>query len=625
MGEKEIIPANDLFGNQRQKADNRPSITSTLIAVSEKLAAFSGLTWLAAVLLPVLIFLAYPLPRGDYDLWWQMALGKYYLTHQTPVVDHSIFSWTPSDPGWIYNTFLGSIIIYVMYSWMGGFGLWLFQWLIFLGIFLSFYVFLRLIGHRLDITAITLIAAVGLSCTASCSFYKPELFSPLILAWMGVIFLFAKLRHQKFIFYLYPVIFSVWVNLHGAFLLGFCFLACISLGEILNSFLFPKQACSVNEITHLIIACFLSFAAIFINPYGINYLLSIYHGVTSEALAMNTNYIQAYVSLWPHLKDIHEMDISFYKMGRIALIMAAMIFVLAGLFVYEFMKKRSVDFSFLLLVIATFIGSMWVVRTTYMFPLVFFFTFFYLLYRSGITRISERFTLLSLIIFILLFANVSYFTVRYGAGEKWFGAGLDDRVPVRETAFLKKYKLPGPIFNDYLIGGYLIWALYPDYKVFIDPRLVPYYKQVAPDYWELEKRVPTAEDIIRFNERYPFKTAIIHYKRLYLIFDFLKAGWKLVYFEKNAAILVHQSVLSRIPPEVQTVDLGPMRFKDVTDPEVLLNVFSIYVNVYPEASPAIYDIYRKNVSVWFKPRAEHLRAMEDDMKQARFMRFQKKL
>lgn len=625
MGEKEIIPANDLLKNQSQKPDHRPSITSSLIAVSEKLAAFPGLKWTIAILLPVLILLAYPLPRGDYDLWWQMALGKYYLTHHTLVIDHSIFSWTPSDPGWIYNTFLGSIIIYLIYSWMGGFGLWLLQWMIFGGIFLSFYFFLRFLGQRLDITAFTIIAAVGLSCTASCSFYKPELFSPLILAWMGVIFLFAKLHHQKFIFYLYPVIFSVWVNLHGAFLLGFCFLACITLGEILNRFLFPKNAFTVNEISHLVIACFLSFVAIFINPYGINYLLSIYHGVTSEALGMNTNYIQAYVSLWPHFKDIKEMDISFYKMGRIALIMAVMIFALAGLFVYEFIKKKSVDFSFLLLVIATFIGSMWVVRTTYMFPLVFFFTFFYLLYRSGITWISARITILSLIIFILLFANVTYFTMRYGAGERWFGAGLDDRIPIQEVTFLKKYKLPGPVFNDYLIGGYLIWALYPDYKVFIDPRLVPYYKQVAPDYWDLEKRAPTAEDMIRFNERYPFKTAIIHYGRLFLIFDFLKAGWKLVYFEKNAAVLVHPSVLSRIPPEVQAVDLGPMRFKDVKDPEALLNVFSIYVNIYPQACPVIYDIYRKNISVWFKPKAEHLRAMEDDMTQARFLRFENKL
>ncbi len=181
-------------------------------------------------------------------------------------------------------------------------------------------------------------------------------------------------------------------------------------------------------------------------------------------------------------------------------------------------------------------------------------------------------------------------------------------------AFLKKYKLEGPIFNDYLLGGYLIWALYPDYKVFIDPRLVPYHKQVAPDYWQLERMLPTPEDMRRFNQRYPFKTAIIHYNRHFLIEDFLKAGWKLVYFEKNAAVLVHESMLAAVPPEVQWVDLGPSRFRNVKDPVVLLNVFNIYVNVYPEASRVIYDIYRSNVSTWYEPREQHLRAMEEDMR-----------
>lgn len=101
-----------------------------------------------------------------------------------------------------------------------------------------------------------------------------------------------------------------------------------------------------------------------------------------------------------------------------------------------------------------------------------------------------------------------------------------------------------------------------------------------------------------------------------LIFDFLKAGWRLIYFEKNAAVLVDPSVLSRIPQGVQGVDLGPMRFQEVTDPLTLLNVFSLYVNVYPKAGTTIYEIYRKNVSDCYKPKTEHLRIMEEDLKEA---------
>jgi hypothetical protein len=255
------------------------------------------------------------------------------------------------------------------------------------------------------------------------------------------------------------------------------------------------------------------------------------------------------------------------------------------------------------------------VRAVYMFPLVFFLSFFYMLQRLKLTSISAKATILSLLVFIVLFFNISYFTLRYGADNKWFGAGLENFAPVQEVAFLKKYRLEGPIFNDYLIGGYLLWNLYPDYKVFIDPRLAPYSRQVAPDYWNLVNKPATPEDIRIFTEKYPFKTAIIHYRELPLIFDFLNAGWRLVYFEKKAVVLVDRSVVPLIPREVQFVDLGPMRFKDVKNPEVLLNVFSIYVNLNPQASPVIYDIYRRNVSDCYKLKAEHLRVMRDDIRQ----------
>jgi len=158
-------------------------MNALLVSVSEKMAYSPHLKGIVAALLFVMIIVVYPVARSDYDMWWQMALGKYYLTHHTLVIDHSIFSWTSADSGWIYNTFLGSIIIYIIYTLMGGFGLWLLQFLIFLGIFFFFYLFLRLIGKRFDITTMTIIASIGIACSMVCSFYKPELFSALLFCW----------------------------------------------------------------------------------------------------------------------------------------------------------------------------------------------------------------------------------------------------------------------------------------------------------------------------------------------------------------------------------------------------------------------------------------------------------
>ncbi|MCX5848790.1 MAG: hypothetical protein NTW65_05020 [Deltaproteobacteria bacterium] len=588
-------------------------IISSFFAFSEKLASCRYLKWLIIALLPVIMLLRYPVDRLDYDLWWQMALGKYYLTHHTFVVDHSIFSWTPADSGWIYNTFLGSIILYLIYSLLGGFGLWIFQWLIFLGIFLSFYLFLRLIRQRLDITNVTLIAAIGIAGSMVCSYYKPELFSTLLFCWTVFIFFCVKLTRRKFLFYLYPFIFALWVNLHGSFVLGFIFLSFAFVGELLNRIFFSKESFTSRELTHLGAAFFLSLAATLLNPYGINYLLSIYNGVTTSAsYNLNSINILAYESLWPHLKDI---NVSFFRVGQNAWIMVIMMFFFCCLFIYELIKKKTCDFTGLIVNVVTFWGGMSAVRASYTFYFAFFFSFFYLLHRLKLKNIPGRATILSLLVFIFFFINIPYFTFKYGTANKWFGAGLESFVPVKEVSFLKKYRLEGPIFNDYVIGGYLFWALYPDYKVFIDPRLVPFSKQVAPDYWEFTSKSVTTEDIQRFTQKYPFKVAIMHYRELPLIFDFLKAGWRLLYFERNAAILIHPSLLPQVPPEVRMVDLGPMRFKDEKNPEVLLNVFSLYVNLNPQASRVIYDIYKKNVGDYYKPKTEHLWVMEDDIRQ----------
>lgn len=604
------------ISNTINTQNNRFSIISSFLNFSEKLASSRFLKWILIMLLPVLILLIYPVDRLDYDLWWQMTLGKYYLTHHTLTIDHSIFSWTPTDPTWVYNTFLGSIIIYLAYSFMGGFGLWVLQWLIFLGIFFSFYTFLHLIDRKIDVISITIIAAIGIACSLSSSYYKPELFSVFLFCCMLFIFFYVKLTRRTFLFYLYPLIFALWANLHGGFILGFGLFACFFTGELLNKISPSEESFTTKELINLGAASALSVAATLFNPYGIHYLLSICNAIISDTYDITSKFIQAYVSLWPYLK---EMNISFFKLGQTAWIMTMMMFLIGCLLLYELIKKRTCDFTLLITNIVTYWASMRATRASYLFPFSFFFSFFYLIHRLKLKNIADRATILSLFLFIFFFINISYFTFRYNTDNKWFGAGLDSFAPAKEVSFLKKYRLDGPIFNDYVIGGYLLWDLYPAYKVFIDPRMVPYSKQVAPDYWTFTGTPATGETSQRFNKKYPFKIAIIHYRELPLIFDFLRSNeWRLLYFEKNAAILIHKSMIPNIPPEISLIDLGPLRFQNVRNPEVLLNVFTLYVNLDPDAGKVIYDIYKKNISDCYKLKTEHLQTMQDDIRQKEY-------
>lgn len=184
--------------------------------------------------------------------------------------------------------------------------------------------------------------------------------------------------------------------------------------------------------------------------------------------------------------------------------------------------------------------------------------------------------------------------------RSWFGSNLIKYAPVKEVEFIKKHKLPGPIFNDYVIGGYLIWALYPDYKVFIDPRYGPYWKETGPDYFEFMNNL-SPENLKKFTSKYPFKIALLNMREKYLIFFLLSTpDWRLLYFDKAAVVMIHKSVIPLLSTEALSTDMGTRRFRDLTNPLILENLFNFYLQVGPVYAGEIMEIFKQNVSVFFR-------------------------
>jgi hypothetical protein len=55
--------------------------------------------------------------------------------------------------------------------------------------------------------------------------------------------------------------------------------------------------------------------------------------------------------------------------------------------------------------------------------------------------------------------------------------------PVAGVDFIKSQNLPQPIYNEYHWGGYLIWKLYPQYRVYIDGRADVYGDALIEEYF----------------------------------------------------------------------------------------------------------------------------------------------
>ena len=549
-------------------------------------------------------------------MWWHFSLGKYYISHHTTKVNHALFSWTPSDPNWLYNTWLGSTIGYLVYTTAGGFGLWLFQWSIFAGIFLFFLSFVRATQGKLDINATSLIFMTVIVEGLSLVFPKPELFTPLFF--VALVYVFFSIKRNKICpkyFYLYPLMFAIWVNLHGGFIVGFGIVAILFITECLNYIFVRRNSLSAQSLVHLGCTLVLICLACFLNPYGwaypwdtITVTFPIFKQIIGDKGSLASTLI-AYFPVWQYL--LHPNKLNWWIAGWVMIFILFLFFIVS---LAAFKKKRVLDISLLFLNSFLFYYGMNTVRACIFFPTFAFFSIFYTIEKADIFSKVKRYTLVSITLFLFL-GTIVLIKLTETSSFNYFGTNLEETVPVKEVEMIKKWKLPPPLFNDYVSGGYMIWSMYPEYKVFIDSRGKLYdTKHVWEDYTELMEN-PTKENIQKITSKYPFRVALINLVYTDTILGILdNAGeeWRLLFLDKNAAVFVHKSILPGLSEDLlRSINMDPSKFRDVKSPETLSNLFLIYVNWASGYGAVIRDIYHKNVSNFYRYKEQQLTTMAE--------------
>jgi hypothetical protein len=619
----------DSYSIKNQLSDADKSATEKNF-LSRTFDFFNGkiVKWILLLLLPILTCVYYyDMTSWDYDVWWHMALGKYYLQNHTMRVDHAIFSWTQAASDWNYNTWLGSTIFYLAHSVAGNFGFWLVRSFVLIGLFSLFYAYVKAVKISFNAPIIVLTFLIGIQLNCIAMIFRPELFSLLLFGAYLFIYFYSK-SFNKNIFWLFPLLMIFWVNLHGGFILGLFIISLIVVCESTDYFLLKKTPLSKNLLISLWIAVALSYLATLVNPYGWDYHRTILETMMNTTYSEYSKRVMHYISLWQFLPFKNFLAYN-YKGFNTAWIMIIIMILLIFTCIYTYAKKRILDITIITLNLVFFIWGMNVLRVSIIFPLTAFFSFIYLLFRIGEewhSRVRRMLAPLALVLFIVFSIQILITTIFYRNTFSWFGTGIDQTVPIEECAFIKKWKIPGPFFNDYLTGGYLIWALSPDYKVFIDSRFGPYWKQVLPDYYKLMNSQLTQEKLRSFNEQYPFKFMVINLTETEKIMNFLMAGqgdWRLLYFGNNAAILIHKSLIPQFGEISKTIDLSPYRYKNLQDPFLLYRLFIFYLNLEPQAAEVMLNIYKQNVSDLFPQKEQDLEEMRNNLKQAEAIRRQR--
>jgi hypothetical protein len=559
------------------------------------------------------LIISTPMVAADYDMWWHIKYGEIFVLNQTWFIDHSQFSWVPASADWPYVTWIGSSLIYGLFKIVSLQGMYILPLVGLLTVGALY--FLHLKRQKVPVDELAIATFFFTMIVSFSQLVRPTIFSNIFFALCLLIYFSSRYSPSSKTYYRFlPFIFLLWVNTHGSFLMGLAFLTLACCLDAASNFL-SKQHSNAEDRSKtrsLAIALLFSYGVLIINPYGFRYLFAIVdHLLFASHLEGQSGLITEYMSLWSRL-DPTKITLRPMQAGYTSIAMMASLLLFSA---YSYSKTKVIPVTILGLNILFFLSGMAVSRALVFFCLVWLFSFAQLISLSKDIIPRRKVNVSAAALTILFSLNAFYLMFSYSPMLSWFGPALYAEYPIKEVEFLLEHKLPAPLLNDYLSGGYLIWAAYPKYKVFIDSRGGPYLGSTYMDSFAIEK-AKTPDDLRPLLNKYPAKTIFMNWGQMNVIDALLRMPeWKLVYFDKAAAIFVHESESALIRNLLTSTDMGPGRFSMVENPDKLISLFHMYSNLKsPAAMAKIEEIYARNVRSTYLMKRNDIKSMESIIK-----------
>ncbi len=401
---------------------------------------------------------------ADPDAWWHLRTGQLIL--QNHGLFHSDpFSFTRFGQSWINHEWLSDVLLFGIYRIAGIGGLIVTFAAIIAASFLLVYV--RSAGRPYLAALMTLWGAVA---SASTWGVRPQMFS-LLLASIFLLLLEASEHRPRLLRWTAPLM-LLWVNLHAGYPIGLVFVGLFLAGEALEAAISPEPwQHFAPRLKRLAVAFVVCMALVALNPYG--WRIYLYPLETLHSAAMQ-RFIQEWFS--PNFHDPASLPL---------------LLMLLALIVGTAFSPRRLRLRNLLLLLVTIPAALRSLRHIPILMLVLVPAVAELveawLQESGATRLlkkpltgqSHR-TLVINFVVLLSFAVFVVLRIRQVVSHQ--GEVEARNFPVAAVAFLEREHPPEPVMNHYNWGGYFIWKLYPQYRVFMDGRADVYGDAFMTDF-----------------------------------------------------------------------------------------------------------------------------------------------
>jgi hypothetical protein len=448
----------------------------------------------------------------DPDLWWHIKVGQDILaTHHWPTSD--LYSFTVAGQPWVAYEWLGEILWAVVYR-MGGVKA-LDAFLIVLSsiVILALYYFSTLRSGNWKAGFL----ATGIMFTlANASFtLRPQMLGYLFL----VLTLIALERYrqgkQRAVWFL-PVVFLVWVNTHGSFIIG--------LGAIflywaagLKAFRWgglEAQSWSAAERVRLELVLLFCLAVLWLTPYGTQ--LAVYPIDLAFAQPLNV----ANVLEW--------QPMPFNQLGGKIFLGLLLIFIcLQVLLRFEWRVEEFALFLFGLLSACLHVRFL-LLFVPFFTPLL---AVIFARWLPRYDRSKEHYTLNAILMAVVIAAMVRYFPSQHDLEQK-----VAKHYPAEALRYLSEHPAPGPTYNTYGFGGYLVLA---GQKTFIDGRADVFERGgVFGDYLHISLMKPGAPRVL---QGYGVRSCLLESGEPLTVLLAAMPEWKRVYVDSTSEVFVRQN------------------------------------------------------------------------------------
>ncbi len=475
---------------------------------------------LAIFLLGIVLFAVNAFHESD--SFYHLAAGKLiWQTKSIPRTD--VFSLTAAGRPWVAHEWLAEVIFYGVYAAAGYRGIMIFCAL--LAGCAYFLVFRRATDAGGDwMLNLLLLVLVG-TLTLELWIGRPQVFAYLLFALE--LWLLELWRRKKFrpALWLLPLVILLWANMHASVILGLAVLFWYAAAAWLKNRrpeIFGRALPGEEAPRILWLSAGAGFLISFLNPNGYHTLL--YSFTVQKALAA--------------LRIEEWQPIENYWSGWSSLAFSAELLAIAAFYIWYFARYREKrDLNSLGMVLGAAVLPFIAIRHVGWWPLI------------AIPPLAEALSAIAPGLWRKLAGRGG--PALLAAGLVFAGLGVwrlpsnyydPEAVPVAAADFIQSQNLPGPFYNHYNFGGYLIWRLWPREKVFMDGRSEVFAGQPMADYLAIA-RAENWDALV--NQKYKLNYFILPYQPadlgrslspLYL--KLIREGWIFVWWDDTAVIFV---------------------------------------------------------------------------------------